>query len=63
MGESALSGAAIMDFFYESKPAVRAHRAPDPAPVDEPVPEPPHQPHPVPQDDPVPDHNPSRTPG
>jgi len=50
-----------MDFLYETKPAVRAHRAPDPAPVDEPVPEPPHQPHPVPQDDPVPDHNPSRT--
>jgi len=40
---------------------IDAHRAPDPAPVDEPVPEPPHQPHPVPQDDPVPDHNPSRT--
>jgi hypothetical protein len=41
---------------------LRAHRAPDPAPVDEPVPEPPahpHQPHPLPQDDPVPDHNPS----
>jgi hypothetical protein len=38
----------------------RAHRAPDPVPGDQPVPEPPpHLPHPVPDDDPVPDHNPS----
>ncbi|MBA5637488.1 hypothetical protein H3H37_10525 [Duganella sp. LX20W] len=43
--------------------AIHAHRAPDPAPVDDPVPEPPpHQPHPVPQDDPVPDHNPAALP-
>jgi hypothetical protein len=43
--------------------AIHAHRAPDPAPVDDPVPEPPpHQPHPVPQDDPVPDHNPAAQP-
>ena len=41
-----------------------AHRAPDPVPVDDPVPEPPpHLPHPVPQDDPVPDHHPSQRPG
>jgi hypothetical protein len=48
-----------------SSPAIQAHRAPDPAPVDEPDTEPqPGQPHhhpepPVPQDEPVPDHNPS----
>ena len=36
---------------------IRAHRAPDPVPVDDPTP--PSVPHPVPQDDPVPDHNPS----
>jgi hypothetical protein len=34
-----------------------SHRAPDPAPVDDPSP--PAVPHPAPQDDPVPDHNPS----
>ncbi|WP_377703080.1 hypothetical protein [Pseudoduganella sp. UC29_71] len=43
---------------------IQAHRAPDPVPVDDPMPEPvpahPHHPNPpVPQDDPVPDHNPS----
>jgi hypothetical protein len=37
---------------------IYAHRAPDPAPVDEPVPEQGPE-HPVPQEDPVPDHNPS----
>jgi len=54
-----------MDTVCEPVIPLRAHRAPDPTPVDEPVPEPPHQPHqphPVPQDDPVPDHNPSRQP-
>lgn len=49
-----------MDFTREPLTDVQAHRAPDPAPADEPVPEPPHQPHPAPQDDPVPDHHPSR---
>ncbi len=43
---------------------IHAHRAPDPAPVDAPLPDdhPHHHPdpaHPVPQDDPVPDHKPS----
>ncbi len=45
---------------------IEAHRAPDPAPIEDPSPEPfpsPHPHHPpVPlpqQDDPVPDHNPS----
>jgi hypothetical protein len=51
------------------KPAVEAHRAPDPRPVDDPVPEPFETPHPhhppvhTPQTDdeepPVPDPNPS----
>lgn len=40
-----------------------AHRAPDPQPVDEPLPEPAHPHHPPipdPEDEePVPDHNPS----
>ena len=34
---------------------ISTHRAPDPAPAEEPVPEP----HPVPVEEPVPDHNPS----
>jgi hypothetical protein len=45
---------------------VRLHRAPDPVPADEPLPEPFDAPHPhhapvqTPQnEDPVPDHNPS----
>ncbi|MBC7860695.1 MAG: hypothetical protein H7Z39_18370 [Burkholderiaceae bacterium] len=39
---------------------LRAHRAPDPVPVEEPLPEDfPHPVHPVPQEDPVPDPNPS----
>jgi hypothetical protein len=44
---------------------IHAHRAPDPAPIEEPSPEPfpnPHPHHPpvpTPQQDPVPDHNPS----
>jgi hypothetical protein len=39
---------------------VLMHRAPDPAPADDPAPPAaPHAPHPVPSDDPVPDHNPS----
>ncbi|MBY0243486.1 MAG: hypothetical protein K2X55_29700 [Burkholderiaceae bacterium] len=48
-----------------SSPAIHAHRAPDPAPSDEPDMAPqPGLPHhhpepPVPQDEPVPDHNPS----
>ena len=36
-------------------PGVIAHRAPDPAPDEEPIPEP----HPIPDEEPVPDHNPS----
>ncbi|MGK5076940.1 hypothetical protein [Janthinobacterium sp. HLX7-2] len=50
--------------------AVDAHRAPDPAPADEPMPAPEHEPqqapghhpgpeHPVQQDDPVPHPHPS----
>lgn len=51
-----------MDLVLEYVFPIHAHRAPDPTPVDQPVPEPPpHQPHPVPNDDPVPDHNPSRS--
>lgn len=46
----------------QSRP-IYAHRAPDPAPADQPWPDPaPHDPqpqHPVPEDEPVPDHNPS----
>jgi hypothetical protein len=44
---------------------IDAHRAPDPAPIEEPSPEPfpnPHPHHPpipAPQQDPVPDHKPS----
>ncbi len=50
-----------MDPVFDYAVPIHAHRAPDPVPVDDQVPEPPpHQPHPVPQDDPVPDHNPSR---
>ncbi len=50
-----------MDAAREYIAPIQAHRAPDQAPGDQPVPEPPHQPHPVPSDDPVPDHNPSRS--
>lgn len=44
---------------------IDAHRAPDPAPIEEPSPEqlplphPHHPPIPAPQQDPVPDHKPS----
>jgi hypothetical protein len=53
---------AMNPFHDCSHAGMKAHRAPDPAPVEEPVPEPrphPYPAHPVPQTDPVPDHNPS----
>ena len=48
-----------MDLVVPIPHTIIAHRAPDPAPGDQPLPEPPHVPLPVPQDDPVPDHHPS----
>jgi hypothetical protein len=56
------------DMFVHSVPAIpfHAHRAPDPAPGEEPIPDPfePSEPHQPPirtpqNDEPVPDHNPS----
>ena len=55
--------ASLPLLLHRFNPAIHAHRAPDPAPAEEPLPEPfdtPHQPVHLPHDEePVPDPKPS----